>query len=81
MRAPKIGTMVAVHWDDICSFTNAPLSDAKPAPCVTTGKIALKCDGFIVVGTSIFSPSKEEREPCGDWVAIPSGTIQRIKRI
>lgn len=73
--------MVAVEWDDICAFTNSDLSEAKPAPCITTGRIMRKADGFLVIGTSIFKPAKGELEPHGDWVAIPCGTIRRVKRL
>ena len=78
--AAKIGTLLEITWDDICAFTNHAASDAKPARCVTIGRLIEKRADHIVVATSLFE-TREDQTPEGDFVAIPLGVIRRIRRI
>ncbi|MBC8324326.1 MAG: hypothetical protein H8E27_01695 [Verrucomicrobia subdivision 3 bacterium] len=81
MKLPaKLGALLEIHWDDICSFTNETLPDAKPARCITIGRLAAKRPDHIIIATSLFD-TRPDQPPEGDFVAIPLGVIRRIRRI
>jgi len=81
MKVPaKLGTLLEIHWDDICAFTNQTVTESKPARCITIGRLAAKRPDHIVVATSLFE-TRADQTPEGDFVAIPLGVIRRIRRL
>ena len=68
-----------MEWMDCCGYVNAPLSAAVPLPCWSEGVLVKNTKQYVVLASSQYR--NEGEDPTGDYIAIPKGTVAKIKRL
>ena len=76
MRFPKEGSLVEAVWLDAVGYIGDELSEAKPAVCITIGRLVTVNSLSITLATSLYEDGS------GDFTVLPIGTLMRpLRRI
>lgn len=75
-----IGNLVSVEWVDISGGINMHTDDVDLIPCISIGIVAIIKHDRIKLCNSLFAGGHVSKGH-GDYTAIPTGVIKRVKVI
>lgn len=74
-KLPAEGSLVEVQWLDAVGYIGEELENAKPAKCITFGKLVSSAKLSIVIASSLYE------DGTGDFTVVPRGMLLQIRRI